>query len=211
MLYAFCCGIAFYRRLSVSFKILTWLLGITFLVEGGAFLLAYSTGNNLPLYNVFLLVQFFSLSLYFNYSIDTFRRHNTGVWIGLIGVSLGVINNICLQPLREVNSYFILLAGIAVISMSLYSFARSMLVREEEASAPNLLQYPQFWVAVSLTFFWSTSFLLWGLYAYFSHFSKDALPWVHVGIRLVNVITYSAIGTAILRYHIHSGRQDAVR
>lgn len=202
---------AFYRKLSVSSKILTWLLGITFLVEGGAFFLAYSFGNNLPLYNVFLLAQFLFISLYFNYSIDTFRRRHIGVWIGLIGVALGVVNNICFQSLREINSYFMLLAGIAIISMSLYSFARSMLVREEEESAHSMLHCPRFWVAVSLTFFWSTSFLLWGLYEYFTHFTKGVLPWVHIAIRLVNVITYTAIGTAILRYHLHLRRQDAVR
>ncbi len=211
MLYALCCGSAFYRRSDIAFKILTWLLGITFFVEGGAYFLAYARGSNLPLYNVFLLAQFLFLSLYFNFSIDTFRRRRIGIWIGLTGVTLGIANGLLFQSLRQVHSYFILFAGITIISMSLYSFARSMLMREEENAGPALLRCPHLWIAASLVFFWSTSFLLWGLYEYFAHYSKAALPRIHIAIRLVNIVTYTAIGTVILLHHLHLKRQDAIR
>lgn len=211
MLYAFCCSAAFYARLSLPFKILTWLLGITFLVEVGAFFLAYVAGANLSLYNVFLVVQFLFVSLYFNYSIDTFRKKNIGIWIGVTGIILGILNNLFVQSLLEVNSYFILFAGISIISMSLYSFARLMLVRDFEDTDQDLLHCPQFWVTVSMTFFWSTSFLLWGMYEYFKQAGTHALPWVHLAIRLVNVLTYSVIGTSILKHQIEQKRYHALR
>lgn len=211
MLYAFICGLRYYRRLDLSFRILTWLLGATFFVEGSAYVLAYSVGSNLPLYNVFLLVQFLLTALYFNFSIDTFRRRNIGIRIGIAGVALGMLNCMLFQSLHKVGSYFLLFAGITVISLSLYSFARSMLIREDEEMQRGLLYCPHFWIAVSLTFFWSTSFLLWGLYEYFIHYSESALPVVHVAIRLVNILTYTAIGSAILLYHHNLRLQHARR
>lgn len=208
MLFAFVCGVTFYSKLDLSFKLLTWLLGTTFFVECGAFYLASAYGNNLALYNLFLIAQFVFISLYFNFSIDTFRPKGIGIWAGAIGVLFGAINIVFFQSLHQVGSYFLLLTGIAIISMSLYSFARALMIREDDSKEHEVFRCPHFWISVIFVFFWSTSFLLWGLYEYFSQRSAYLLPLVHTAIRIVNILTYSAIGTTISLYHLK--RRNAV-
>lgn len=206
MLFAFASGLTIYSRLDRPFRILTWLLGATFVVECGAFLLACAYGSNLALYNVFLVVQFCLVALFFNYSIDTFRARRVGIWIALVGAALGVGSYLYSRSLQQVGTYFQLFVGIAIVSMALYSFTRLIFIRGGTSKGDETQYLPHFWVSVSFAFFWSTSFLLWGLYEYFTRTHENALPLVHLAMRAVNMLTYSAIGLTILHYRSRSNR-----
>lgn len=152
--------------------------------------------NNMPVYAVYSLIEFATLSIYFNYSIDVFRQKNTGYYIGACGVVLGILNSIFLQPINSSNSYFLFVEGIGIVTMSLFAFFR-MLMREDDL---KLHQYTHFWFAAILAFFWSVTFLNWGLSDYLYHYYPSVSLMVNKIILFLNMALYVMIGCVFILY-----------
>ncbi|WP_123985167.1 hypothetical protein [Taibaiella soli] len=145
--------------------------------------------GNMPIYSIYSLLEFGVLSLYFNFSIDSFKARNIGIYIAIGGILLGILNIIFLQPLNSYNSYYLFFEAIGIITMCLFSFFR-MLLREEGLV---LYTYPHFWFAAVLAFFWSITFLNWGLYDYFYDHEKAKAWIVSISNISVNILTYATI------------------
>ncbi|XZF13922.1 hypothetical protein ACTHGU_19230 [Chitinophagaceae bacterium MMS25-I14] len=150
----------------------------------------------MPVYAIYSLFEFGMISAYFNYSIDIFRKKNAGLWIGAAGIIIGILNIIFLQPVYTLNSYFLFFEGIFIISMALFSFFRLLLMQDEL----KLHTYHHFWFAVILSFFWSITFLNWGMYDYFLQ-KMPSFNWIiNRSILVVNIITYLSFAFVFLYY-----------
>src|SRR5947207_14288343 len=102
------------------------------------------------------------LFLYFKHVIDVFIQKNIGIYIGISGILFRIINLLFIQNLNTLSSYFLFFEGITVIGMSLFAFFRLLLKHD----SLHLTRYHHFWFISILVFFWSATFLIWGLYDY---------------------------------------------
>ena len=196
MLTALCC-LWRYRSLPVALKIIGILILITIIDEALATYFAYKYHNNLAVYSLFNLVQSFIIGLYFNYSIEVFRKRHIGYVVGVVSFLVGIANILLLQPLNHSNSYFLFFEGIVTISMALFSFARLMLENRKEQLTNN----PHFWIAALLTFFWVITFFDWGLYELFV-VKYPTEGWIlAVLMELSSIITYGGIAIVFLNYN----------
>lgn len=192
------CAISIYRFRHLDFpaRIFCLLLCLTVLNELLATIFARVYKNNAPVYNIYGLAEIFLLGLFFNQVVDVFRRRNLGVIFGAVGVVVGVINIVAVQSLYTLNTYFLLLEGVVIISLALFSFARMML----HADMPPISRSPHFWLATILTFFWSTTFFNWGFYEYMNTMHPNKVWIVNLLLVVVNIITYASYGVLFLLY-----------
>lgn len=183
------------KSLDKAAIILFILLPITFFSEIVAYYSALKYKNNLWVYHFFNPVQFFVISLYYNYSIVRFRKKHIGIYIALAGVGLGILNSIYLQNLKSLNSYFLLFEGMSIIFMSLFSFSQMFIDNNID-----LLKYSHFWLTFILLSFWSITFVNWGLYEVIQSKALFFMPAVLMTIWIVNVLTYLGMGLVFLYY-----------
>ena len=162
LLFAGLSSIYRFKSLDIATKILSVLICCAFINECAAFYLAIKYHNNLALYAIYSIMEFAMLCLYFNEVVDVFKKKNIGIYIGLAGSILGILNLLFVQHLASFNSFFLLFEGLAVISMSLFAFFRMLL----KYDSLKLYKYPHFWFISIILFFWNITFLSWGLYEY---------------------------------------------
>jgi len=189
-------GVSRFKFFDGPTKILLLLISIETINEIIAFFFAKEYNNNYPVYNIYSLIELFIISLYFNFSIDLFRKWNIGVYIGIIGIIVGLINLYYLQSINTFNSYFMLFEAFCIIGMALFAFFRLLLKYEQLV----LLQYPHFWFITFLLLFWSVTFLLWGCYKILIDKLGSRMWIVNMGLWIVNLIMYAGIGVVFLLY-----------
>lgn len=194
--YGIVTGALCYSYLDRGAKIILYLIILSVIAESIAIICAYTIRNNYYVYGVFNPVQLVMISLYYNTTIKEFKRNNIGVLIGVIAALYGVINYLFIQSPNVMNSNFLLIEGLCIVAMSLYSFYRTLLDDDDLI----LLKSPHFWFSSLLMFFWTSTFLIWGMYDYFRIHILGTTNLVHMLLLIVNVITYIGFGTVFLLY-----------
>jgi hypothetical protein len=177
-------------------KILAILVCCAFLNEGAAYFMARKYHNNIPLYTVYSLIEFGILCFYFNNIIDVFIKKNMGLYIGIVGILLGLINLKFVQSLNTINSYFLFLEGLSLVGMSLFAFFRLLLKHD----SLNLFKYHHFWFICIIVFFWSITFLNWGLYDYFNLKWHHLIWKINIALSVAGSIAYGGFGLVFLFY-----------
>jgi hypothetical protein len=195
ILIAFVAGVYNFKALDRAAKSIVILLIITFITECVAQYVAQKYHNNLPVYNFFNPIELFFYCIYFNFSVDVFKRKNIGWYIGGLAIVLGLIN-VIVRSVFLFNSYYLLFEGLVVIAMSLFALFR-LLIKNDSL---KFTLYAHFWFPVIFLMFWSVTFLNWGLYDYFSVTLKKGMLYIGWAIMLVNILTYSTIGLILFLF-----------
>ena len=196
MLFACINGIYRFKKLDISSTIIAVLVCCAFINEGAAYYMARRYHNNLLLYAIYSFFEFGFLCLYFNTVIDVFARKNIGIYNGLIGILFGILNLIFVQKSGSLNSYYLFLESLGIVGMSLFAFFR-MLLKNESLRLPG---YVHFWFTSIIIFFWSITFLYWGLLDYFTHELKHNVWEIYVAELVIGIITYTGFGCVFLFY-----------
>lgn len=185
-----------YRQADKASVFLCLLIWLVFFTEMTAMYAASRYHNNMPVYAIYGFIEFVLVSLYFNYSIDTFRKHNIGYFIALAGIIIGIINSIWYQPVFTLNTIYIFLECIGIVCMSLYSFYRQLLT----GTTLRLHERVHFWFPCIFLFNWCATLSCWGLYDHFRNTVKDKIPILNISLTFVNILTYLAFGIVFLLY-----------
>jgi hypothetical protein len=186
-----------YKRLDRASRILAILVCCALVNECVAYFAAKKFHNNMPVYSVYCFFEYALLCLYFNNVIDIFKKRHIGIYIGVAGIVLGILNSIFIQNIYSFNSYFLFLEGLSVIALSLLTFFR-LLIRDD---TPNLYKCYHFWFISILVFFWSVTFLTWGLYDYISSQLENESWKINFVLMAVGTITYGSLGCVFLLYN----------
>jgi hypothetical protein len=184
-----------WKQLAKGERFIALLMFLTLATELTAFLIAQRWHNNMPVYHIYNPIEFLLTSFYFNCSIDYFRKRNTGVIVGIVGVLLSVLNTLFLQKITTINSNFLLLEGTAIIIYSLLMLHQVLLDEEH-------LPYSRvhFWIALCCLIFWATTFTGWGFYAVFNADEMKVIMFFDKVLTVANFLFYIGIGTTLAMY-----------
>jgi hypothetical protein len=196
LLFASAVSLRRYKALDMASKIISILLCCDLLSEAAAYFFKLRYHNNLPVYAVDEIVEYALLCLYFNYATDIFRRTRSGIFLAIGGVAAGILNLIFLQGPNTLTSYFLFMEGLLMIGMSLFALLRLLL----DPDLPFLSRHPHFWFICIIAFFWSITFLDWGLYDYIDIQFHAMITWVNEAMSLIGIVTYGSFGLVFLRY-----------
>ncbi len=177
-----------------SYKILIGLLCLTFISELTSYWAAIKIQNNMFVYHFFAPLQLIILGKYFD-SINHNKKQKIGFIIGIIGAIIAVVNTIYFQPLKILNSNFLLFEGLVIMGLSLYTF-QGILTNEKI----DIYKYGHFWMIVIFIFFWSITYTWWALYTVLQEKERFLLLNVTQVLWAVNIITYSAIGFVLIYF-----------
>lgn len=186
-------GIHKYKQIDLASKTIVILLAITLLSESVAIYMGKMYHNNMPVYHFFNPVQLFVISLYFNRSIEYFKRYNIGIYIGFFGILMSALNSLFFQPINTLISYFLLFEGFCIIFMSLFSY-RSMF----EDVEMNVVRNPHFWFSSIFLFLSGVTYFNWALYSFIGIKMIEIMPFLNTLILVVNMIAYASIGLVFL-------------
>lgn len=183
-----------FRTLDKGGRVICLLLVLTLISESIAYLLAFKTGSNIIVYHIYNPIEFFLLSLYFNFTIDIFRRKHVGIYIGFFALLMGVLNSLYIQPITEFNTYYLLFEGLCIISISLFSFYQLML--KDTYTSP--VADPHFRISFLLLFYWCITFISWGVYEMVDTAKSNYI----IGLILwtANIIFYLGVAIVFLLY-----------
>jgi hypothetical protein len=196
LVFACLCSLCRYKRLDIASKVICVLVCCALLNESAAYYVAIKYHNNLPVYAIYCFIEFGLLCLYFNFLIDVFTKKKIGIYIGVAGIIFGVVNVTFVQNLNSINSYFLFFEGLSVIALSLFAFFRLLLKHD----SLNLYRYHHFWFISILIFFWSITFLTWGLYDYINLELQHEAWKINVGLMIAGTITYGCFGFVFILY-----------
>lgn len=195
MLFACLLSIAVFRTNDTASKIIGILVLVTFLNERVGNYYAYTHQNSNVIYGIFNPIQLLIVAIYFNFSIDLFRKKNIGIIIGIIGCIMGFIDYYLLPD--KMNNVFLLSESVIIVAMCLYSFYRMLVIDD----GLRLITYPHFWFTAIFLFFWTSLFLIWGLYDFLIEKVGVSADVFQIILLTVNVITYLAFGVVFLLYN----------
>jgi hypothetical protein len=185
-----------YKHTDKASRFICILIWLSFLSELIARYTTKKYHNNMPVYAIYGFLEFIMVSLYFNYSIDTFRKHHIGYFIAAVGVIIGVANSIWYQPIDTLNTLYIFLECIGIVCMSLYSFYRLLLTN----TTLKLHNRVHFWIPCIFLFNWCATLSSWGMYDHFRTAVKDRTPILNISLSIVSILTYLAFGIIFLLY-----------
>ncbi len=191
---SFISGVCRFKRLDTAGKLLLLLLAAMFFDEVVAHIYALKYHNNIRVYNIYSIIEFAIMALYFNYSVDAFRKKGVGYYILVAGLIFAIVNYSFIQPINTFNSFYLFFEGFTVVTLALIAFYRMLMYNEDL----KLYTYHHFWFTAIFLFFWSITFLSWGMFPMFKN--KEIIKQMILFIWVANVISYGAVGLIFLLY-----------
>jgi len=188
-------SISRWKKFRIAEKLIAVLIFITVFAEVIAAYAVQRWHNNMPIYHVYTPLEFFLISLYFNYSIKAFRRKNFGVLLGVIGVLLSFCNTLFLQKITTINSYFLMFEGTVIIGYCLLSFHQILM---DEERLPY--RFAHFWMTVCFMIFWSATFTCWGIYTVVEQDNSLFVSIFNKLLAVANFTFYLGIASIFLFY-----------
>jgi len=195
-------GIYRYRAFDMGSKIFYYSSILCMIAESLAFYAAVYFHNNLVVYNIANIIELFTISVYFNYTIRYFRRKNIGLIIGVSGLIIGVVNNFFIQSIYGITDYFLSYQALVTIAMSIVSLSTFLKPNDKREAKKEV----HFWLPVILIFSWIFSYLLFTLIAFFSERLKQAASGVLPSLFLICVVTNLSTAAVFFLYpkmHAH--------
>jgi len=189
------CGVKRYKFLDTGSRVITILLFLTLIFEILAVVSGHIYHTNALVYNIFDPIQFFFISLYFNRSVDVFKKNNIAIYIGTVIAIVGLLN-VIFRKRSEMDSTFLLIESFFTIAFALFSLYRQFLFYEQL----DVIYYPHFWFSVILLFFWSITFMQWGLYNIILLKYKNFWHHTWLFIWSINIITYLSMAFVFIFY-----------
>lgn len=193
---SFICGLCRVKQLDKASKLVVLLAGSSFFCELIAHFFALNKKNNYPIYNVFSLIEFLILSIYFNTIIDRFKNKKVGVILGVSGVLFGILNILLFQPLDSFNNNFLFLEGFTIICLCLYSFYEILL--NEDSIELNTM--PAFWFNTAFLMYWSATYLTWPIYILVQITYKINTLYIDTALWVFSFLMYALISIVFIRY-----------
>jgi len=191
------CSIFRYKSIDRASRLICLLIWQGLLAEIIAKWVAWRYHNNLFVYTLSYFTEFGLMSLYFNYSIDSFRKNNTGWYIGIGGIAAGILNTVFLQPPRSFCSNFIFLECLGVMLMALYAIYRLLLTDDHNF---RLQRSPHFWMACILLFYQCSTLWSWSAFEYCLMNPREKISILYACIFLANILTYCSFGVLFFLY-----------
>lgn len=188
-------GLILFKKQDKASKYVTLYLLSVLATESISLWSAYQYQQNNPIYNIANIIDFILISLFFNYSISSFKKHNTGIKILLGGTFLAVINLLLLQSIYILNTNFLAFESVAIVGMCLYYFYDFL------KSDTYITKLPiHFWISALLLIFWSFTLFHWLVGFYLMYTKSNMAEWPYHIITVVSALTYLSFGILFFNY-----------
>jgi hypothetical protein len=193
LLAVFITGIIKYRRVSTAYKVLTLLIGATFLSECVSRVLVATIHNSKPAYHFLSPIEILCFSAIYYYQLINKTLKVTIQYLMVLFAAGAVIDTLFFETLFVFPSNYLMVSELFYLLYSLLGFRQMLL---------NPIQVPIyrqsfFWLNTALLIYSATIFLSDGLHDYFVHHNFGTRT-LNTFIYFTNIIFYTFLGVAII-------------
>jgi hypothetical protein len=188
-------GFLRFSQMDLGLRTFYVLTVIGYIGETTAYLSAVFLKTNLLVYAIFNITGIVFFCLYFNYTVQVFKKYRIGCIVALPSFLFGLFNLINCGRKGNINIYFMMYMAIVIIGMSLVSLTETIRnFNAERAQAPH-----HTWISIILIFLWTSLFLSWGLYNVLTEMLER--KWiVDFTIFLVNILATLSILVVFIKF-----------
>lgn len=187
-----------YRYITSSMRMLLLMLIVTFIIEIAAPIAVtykYIYLKNV-LYHFFNVVQLIIIALIFIKINKPYHHKKLLILNFSLWPVLGLLNIIFLQPSNGLNTNFLMLESLAVITLSLYTIYRLL----DSDSNSNIFRHPYFWLSIIWLVEWSTSFFFWAFIKILNRYQWKYMKLaININI-IVGILVYTSLALVLLLY-----------
>lgn len=145
--------------------LLPFFLFLTLLVELSGHLFEKRGQNNLPLYNLFSVVEFSFFTYFFKEVMVGDKVKKIITLIQYLLPALCLVNIFLIQGVHVFHTYTYVIGCIVMVGLGMSFFYQLFSMAKKE----DLLREPSFWISVAVLFFFSCSVSLIGAFNYVAH------------------------------------------
>jgi hypothetical protein len=181
------------KKLSMPFRLLTLLIGITFLSEVLSRKLAVSIQNSNPVYHFFGFIEY-SLLAFLYIKLLSSKIMKKWVLISIpVMIVISMLNTLFFQTFTSFPSYVLIVSYGLLSILSLVLFIQIT----EYPSSLNILRLEVFWLNTIILFYCSSGFITLAFHNYMNrHHIDDAL--INTVGFWINIFVYAGMGVTIL-------------
>lgn len=169
-------------------------LVLTFFVEITGYILVVQQRENIPIYNVYMIINFSYLIFLLRSFLQDEGIRKVLSWANIIFIIIALINLLFVQKWHNFNTYTFILGSIAMVICSIYYFYHRMKFPDSQ----NLLSDPTFWIATGLLFFYTCSLPIMGLINFVSNIPRYVSNSFYLINLSLNIILYSLFSISLL-------------
>lgn len=199
-------GIHKYTLLSLAFRFILWLLGITVVSEITAEVLRQLEyyDERYTLYHIYAVIQLILLTFFFVASLKHTITIQLKFSVLILSTFTALLNIWLLQPIYSINSNFLILESLVVNTFSLYYIYKQL----RSNSTTYLFQNPNIQLAILLLILWSTTFFFWAFIEVLYHEGWRYTSIIINAHIIINILVYAGIAAVFYFYpkkHIAHG------
>lgn len=184
-----------YEQTDKALRFITWFIWISIFSEVVGRIAARQFHNNMFVMSISTVLELGTISLYYNYSIETLRKYYIGYIIAGAGVVIAVVNHIWFQSIFQVNSNFHFIQCIIIACLSFYAIYK---VLEEDNDKIPIHRRHLFWVPIILVFFHIGVIWHFLSYEYLLQFGEKVMKTLSVLTLSVALTTYGMLAILYL-------------
>lgn len=180
-------GVRHFKKLAPAYRFLVLLLVTVTISETMSRIIGYLYNSTVPVYHFLIPCQilfygFFFKKLFVSKNAARFFLILGGI-VMLLSISFSFYDGLFAFPSNNITwlSFYLILG-------SLYLFFQLV----QNPSEKSLFSLAEFWFAMGTLFFYAGTFLIFGLYEYFTLDGRKLPSWVSNAILVLNLILYSS-------------------
>lgn len=191
-LFAIVAGLIHFSKVDKASKTIIGFIFISMISEIMALIFIQKFGKNLIIYNIYNLISFLILCLYFEKLVYKLPAK----LIAGIGISAYIVDLFIQDFNNGLVTYFIMFQNLLTIALCLYYYYQVL--------ASDIIEIhlsPHFWITALILVFSCFTFFYWsvGLNAYQHQSEKSG--WIMLMIQIINIVFYSSMGIIFLFYN----------
>ena len=185
-----------YRRLTIPFRLLTVLIGLTFLWETIQYIAGRIFGNSMLVEHIAAAIEYVFFSVIYFYLLNDVIIKRIIFYSIFLMIFLEILNIFWGEGMRQFPSNFLNISQVIYFVFSILFFRQMLLW----PSANNILKQSRFWFNLDIMFFASSMFLNFALTNYFLKHKLNEMMLYQLSY-VINMIFYVVIGGAVLMDH----------
>jgi hypothetical protein len=187
-----------YRRFNKSVRIVLLLLAMGLCSEMLAYV-AVLKGKIIIkdiTYHIYSIVEIILIGMFFIEAVKPYHHRKLKIVNLIVWPAMGIANIVFLQPVKSLNTNFLMLESFCIITMSLYFIYWSLKKNDKN----NLFRSPGFLIALLWLVYWSGTFFFW---AFIKILNGDKWPYINEAIAALGILVIITYCGFLLTFLLH--------
>ncbi|EHQ25988.1 hypothetical protein [Mucilaginibacter paludis] len=172
-------AVIFYRRFEKKFKIFSWFLICSSIIQIIALIFWFVRANNMPLLHLYVPLGFVLLAWFYQAVLESFINKGIIVTVTLLFLCFSIINSVFFENIHIFNSNALTVESILLIIFSIFTFI--VLLNQQLQSVTRDVKQSLSWINSGILIYYSTTLLLFYFSNYLMHHHSvniSAFTWM---------------------------------